>query len=1447
MRMSGDLSFLSGTCSQSVASQKRSFSALLAERSLKRKPVPENEKELQEAAVHLFNRHQNLGDLLVEENPVPYKKTYLDEENKSGKSRFSAKITNGDSLLVSALYDLASTYGIPVGVLAARKVVEKILELFLTYDESSQSVLLTSEKREILVCLTKSVKELRSQNAFSRQIFCQEMWSAKHSLPLELVWYLHKENITSLEEFLESNRNCVAVSGWLFRNLNLLCGEMNRETDICHCILSDVVTVLVRYSFQEANDKEPSVKLKRIHQVCFTTMNEMLSWVLEVVTNEKVEEKTSKENAAQFWIKVYDVRLYQGAIAAASLRQFFTHSLTYILTYKPQFKVSDAIGMQSKWSFAKTNFLLTSLFRKLFVLFDAEELLAHLQQVLETLEVNWQNVLSCISSLLVCHILAQQKLKELLSRLLKNAFENYDTESLITAFLLVRQASLEGPAVFNSYSDWFKNSFGNASSYHGNCKKSLVFLLKFLSDLVPFEPPQYLKVHVFYPPYVPAKYRSSLLEYITVAKTRLSDLKVSVEDMGLFEDPSAAEAPTQVQCQAEKDVEKAIALFENSGRIPASVMEASIFRRPYYMSKFLPALLTPRLLPNKPDSKVSFIESLRKAEKIPANFYSSYIQSCEKIKQQNNEGAFQEMGIAQLQEPCQLLNTALEELNCLISGQSKLEDITPQISLISNHLRNIIPHNSNESYLNMPLKLDILTPKLEPLENKVTDDILKSFCQNILHASKFGPPDGNECWASVFMKMLCDHRQILQIVLTRLLHLICHQGSSLTGVHILGLSAFVIHFHESKIKVTLVNSGVDCDNLIDFAECLNKLMLCNSEESMTFCSRFCTAALTYGFCVWNFASVEEIKACIPKGFCKKIQYIIPRLYAEVRFGSFEDEITRNIVPPSCGWKKSALALYNYHKLKELVMLPEFKLTFKDWIMAELDVQPGKDFLLDMERQEYQRWICYQQYLSSSFIFGGFAGDLESECSAIINTLVDHSQRSKVPYCNMSNGLEHGTCYSDILCRLQELTLDLELMRTRKMFTDDMHENRHFLFNVIKERLTKLQESQNISSQLIRQQEIEVITRIILTLPPTMLLKHYKDRSKVYLSCEEFWNFVNTEQKNSCFRGCVLQYSLTAHFFRGLVNSSIFCENPHHVVSELLTDCIMACPLLISSAAFWWLKLEPVLQSQWNRVGRGHQAVALGMMTECQAWAKRSLCGEVNRPPSDSPFVLASFLYFSFLKRTDNCSMTAVLGTMCDDNEQVLIFLLFLSLVDLINVHLHPKDNMDLAKVQKCCTDIVKCLEDVGQMLVIFNDSGAEQEINKTMKKMMSDVEIQMLPFAFYSLLLSLDLKVRDCILQHKDFLRTVLRMYIELLKLSFDGCSSESKEEQSYEQINVIELVTTAKKFLLQVISQTPERNIFNRKQLEAICGNHDPEVKAALAFRLQATGNDFLDGPDFV
>lgn len=40
--------------------------------------------------------------------------------------------------------------------------------------------------------------------------------------------------------------------------------------------------------------------------------------------------------------------------------------------------------------------------------------------------------------------------------MLARAFERFDLDSMVTVFLVVRQAALEGPSVFLSYADWFQ-------------------------------------------------------------------------------------------------------------------------------------------------------------------------------------------------------------------------------------------------------------------------------------------------------------------------------------------------------------------------------------------------------------------------------------------------------------------------------------------------------------------------------------------------------------------------------------------------------------------------------------------------------------------------------------------------------------------------------------------------------------------------------------------------------------------------------------------------------------------------------------------------------------------------------------------------------------------------------------------------------------------------------
>lgn len=53
---------------------------------------------------------------------------------------------------------------------------------------------------------------------------------------------------------------------------------------------------------------------------------------------------------------------------------------------------------------------------------------------------------------------------------------------------------------------------------------------------------------------------------------------------------SLSDLPRQV---ATGDVQLALENFGRSGKIPSNILQASIFRKPYFVGRFLPALLCP--------------------------------------------------------------------------------------------------------------------------------------------------------------------------------------------------------------------------------------------------------------------------------------------------------------------------------------------------------------------------------------------------------------------------------------------------------------------------------------------------------------------------------------------------------------------------------------------------------------------------------------------------------------------------------------------------------------------------------------------------------------------------------------------------------------------------------------------------------------------------------------
>ncbi|XP_064884801.1 Fanconi anemia group A protein isoform X6 [Columba livia] len=1408
----------------------RTWRDLLAGRARKRKSAFGSGAELREAALRVLDRHQNLNDLLLEVE---------DAAKPGGQESVKNQEVSSESFTVSVLQEQALRLGVPAAILAAKNAVTNIERICQDSASPSEAPLLNLDQRKRLSGLLQTMKDLLANNVFCRSVFCQEMWKMKAPPVLEAVWHLHRGDIIGLGELLESSPSVPAAVEWLCGGLSGLCEQAegtHGDEEVAGHVLSDFAIVFLQNGFQQTSELGRKLEFKKVPNICHAVLQRMLTWVLDAVAKEK-QEDVSTSQAVRFWLNVFNVSLYKSVVHPDSLQQFFRHTLTEVLTYNPLLKVSDAIHMQKEWSFTRTCSLLTTLYRKLFVAFSAKESILQLQQVLETHEVNWQHILSCVSTLVVCQAEAEQLFRDLLSRLLIKAFENYDMENMITAFLIARQAALEGPAVFMPYSEWFKASFGNTGGHQGSSKKALVFLFEFLSELVPFEAALYLKVHIMYPPFVPTKHRSILLEYITLAKTRLADLKVAIEDMGLYEDLSSTDETVQPQGQALRDVEKALQIFENTRKIPTSVIEASIFRRPYYTSWFLPALLRPRVLPRTPDARMAFIDSLKRADKIPSNLYSTYMQACRAMK----EKMLQDESKAETspcKEPVEQLEAELAELRMLTVDEAKYEDVPAQIAVISDRLASVLGHSGDENEaatLNSPIQVDISSPRLERGHQGVVDLLLTSFCQNLIAASYFNPPDRQGPCLSLLVKMMCGHRNLLPALLGRLCQLIYHQGPSLDDAHILGLAAFVIHLSESRALIPEVEASFGISQpvpgkVLSVSEYWNSLLVCRTEESFAFCLRFCTAAASYLMCKFSSCSHEDLCALFPPDLVKKLQYLVPRLSLEARGIPCEepktDPIWSSLSQSSLNYRRASLCLWKQARFQELLKEEAFQLSFREWLLLELEVYPEKDILSASERQDFHHWAIYQRYLPAPSASGGCDGDLEKACGVIINTVLDSSQRLDLGGC----GTSKMSIRPDVLCRLQEMVLELGCRP--KSLSGCLDLRRHFLFEILQERLKDRKHGSALSEQLWRRQELLLHRRILVGLPASALIVTRGKGKKTMLDCEDFFHFVNSELKNVCSRGYALSYDITAHFFRGLLNASVGCEEPAEGVNNVLAVCQTKCPVLLFSAALWWPRLEPVLCSQWRRLFQAPLADGLEQLRAGQSTAARFLSSGAVFQPSSPPWMSAAFLHCVVQQQLPCGRGRDVLKRLGTDAEQLLISLLFFSLMDLISAKIAPKEGVDFQPSLEWSLEILQCLEERGTSWPLLFPS-AENDPGKyhVLHNAASDRHIQLLPLAFYSLTPAFR---PELLTQEPTFLLVALDLYVQLLRLFVEGKDLPQSDQVGEvpdltECGDPVELIATARRFLLGAIPRCPAQSFGNIRSLVSVCEELDPELGATL------------------
>ncbi|KAK3564816.1 hypothetical protein QTP86_027978, partial [Hemibagrus guttatus] len=1527
------------------STQKRSFTSLIAGR-LGRKRRLQSQSELQEASINLINRNQNISALLQETAAGTGGDTHTYMHHVGEIST---------SVLECELRRQAEEMCVPVSVLSVRMVMERIKAL----QGDRVSAMMDSGYRNELIMLLCAARKLLDVGVFSPKLFWQEY--LKSQPVLEVVYRLHTQELLPLQYTLTSE---AGVCVWLVSQLQSLCecGVTEEEGAMRHHILYTVVCVLVRVGFEDVKDSSVS------HSCCLV-LDSMLSWVLDSIENAHTADPSHSTHttdslkhlpAAAVWLCVFKTSVFAVSVSEDAVRRFFTHTLTHILTHQPSFKVSDAIAMQCQWSFSKTSQLMTSLFCKVCVVFSMEEMCTHLQQVLETLEVNWRNVLSCISTLLVYHSNMQACLKELLSHLLSSAFQSYDVEKMITAFLLARQGALEGPAIFPSYSDWFKLSFGGASGYHGNSKKSLVFLLKFLSDLVPFDPPQYLKVHVLHPPYVPGKHRSLLQEFISLTRTRLSDLKVvSVEQMGMYEVVSGAATEVKVIVCSPEDVwrEKTVAFFQNTGRISATVMEASIFRRPYFLSRFLPALLTPRVFPEKPDNRMAFIEALKKAEKIPAALYSSYTESC--MRKQQGAGVCDlkeqdpQMGVQthlmQLRvllssgaaegglplnaiRPLQMIQNAAARLvfnlpkfshttpllrslhwlpvaarirfktlmlaykakngpapsylKALVTSRTaprllrststarlvppslREKEVRAQVAVLSQMLAGVCDNLDKQSKCEtITLTLDPHSPSHTP---PVVNVILQGFCECVLAMCRVAPPNRQCQWVGVFLKMLTGHAQLYTHILQRVLQLLNLQGPSLAPAHVLALAVLVVDLHVCRDQFPMVDLShsisLTPSTCLTPSEALSDALPLSTASGMEFSLRFCVVAVCYALCK-SSSQMEELTHFIPSRLYKRLLFLMPRLVPELRSGVLtigkQDDDDKYVDEKECvhAWasvtdcrrsmRSSLKALWGHTTIRNLQKHPEhqaghthtqkhthispssntkkfqklhaslclcvgFQLSFSDWLMFELRVQRSQDALSDTERQLYERWACQQWFLPLCGSAGGCKGNTATACTHIINAVLD-AGLSPVLY---SPAPPHtDSCRVDILARLQELLWELQFTCRSKV-----REERLFLWDLMDQRCSVTSKPKNSSSELELQTILHICNSVILTVPSALLVCVCAAGRKSMLDCTALMDHINNHQRRVCFPAGVLSCSLTTHFLSAVLSASVSCESPLEAVNTTLSQLSVRCPLLMLSAARWWVYVSPVLCSLWERVIGGQQPDMLQLLTDCAQWACRWVRGLPGDVPSAPALVLAVCMHIAIEQQGSDTERVKAKLALIQQHREVLVFLLFFYITDFLSEHLSPQGDRSVSRAKSFSIQLIAMLADSSDWLSLFHQSGSGTEhghsseerkaYTSVVSMVTTDLCARLLPFALFSMLVDVDASVLSRVMVSPGFFRPAVMSYTALMKLFLLGHTADVKADTPQQ------ILREAQHIVLKSISLIRPGSITRSllRQMEAEC-----------------------------
>ncbi|XP_067121788.1 Fanconi anemia group A protein homolog isoform X2 [Centruroides vittatus] len=799
-------------------------------------------------------------------------------------------------------------------------------------------------------------------------------------------------------------------------------------------------------------------------------------------------------------------------VDSTTLLAFCKFSLNYILSHNPVLKASQAISNQHKWSFKNSNTCFVSTVRK---------------QVLERQEVNWRTLLTTVSIFLVCSKEAYSLLQDFINKLLKESFDKLEIDYLISCFLITRQCVLEGPHYFISYENWFQSHFGDISTSFANTSKTFSYFVKFLTSLVPYEPVYFLKAHLTRPPSIPSKCRPLFNDYVMLVKTRLQDLKENCDQVGIYSEADVLKDKTEegnskFSTQAEVDVNKALLLYETTGRIPSSVLEASLFHKTYFIGQFLPVLLSPRPFSDVPDIRTKFIEELKKLGKLPVSLYDKYQEECERETTRMLEGVIMDESFEEeLNNPFDTMQKSINYFCKSFEDKNKPEELM-LINQLSVAIQSVLKENES---VESPQKVICLTEKIDEhsLYSKISLSLLEAFkhCINLMELKH---DEWKSDWDILFVSMIGNFPVLHKPLFLHLWQKLTRHNDDDSEIY--GLSHLLIRITER----TDIFPQVSHDNLSDVTTLCNAIFTLLKLETHQLMLNNLKLSTVYLKQVSKIVNDENYLVLMPSSLVKKFQFIAVRLHPELR------ELIQNDISVDKTDIKFDDVIHLFHSDLILRALDETKLSLRDWVTFEAEVEPFQDNFNAYERCEYFHWCIYCIFLPKYTV--------QDVCSCIFSVI---TSKSGVP------------SFCQLLLILQELSLSLTLPENKEL---------PWLLQEFKA-ITEVKSASSYVSISI-QHQLTTYFRIVTLLPPYLFYSNKKEVINEY-SLNTLKEIVQNILRPYFLEVYSFPQNLTSFLWKGIASLSYSSCN-----ELLIEDLLNSTPVLISSLVIHWSTIGTVL-------------------------------------------------------------------------------------------------------------------------------------------------------------------------------------------------------------------------------------------------------------------------------